>query len=84
MKLTESELLQELREVYAQSDDPEGYYTLAELCELLGLGKEAVRRRLKLLSSSNQLLTRRVRRTSIAGITMPVPAYAVRPSPDGS
>lgn len=77
--MTTEELIHELEAIFAAADDPGGAMTRMELERELGLGEDAVRRRLHALAAAGRLETVKVRRTSpLSGATSPVIAYRIK------
>lgn len=78
--MNESDILRELESAIAAAGNPEGAYTTQELGEALGLGEEAVRRRLKALKRAGRLEVLTVRRENINGVMDHRPAYRILPA----
>ena len=83
IRVTESELLAELRASIAPEGPPEAM-TMAELCKATGLGKSAIKSRLRVYREQGRLSVYRVRRTDDAGRAQIIPAYAIKPAPPSS
>jgi hypothetical protein len=77
--MTEAELLQAVQEALASTDDPEGFYTTEDWCDLLGLREDATRKRLKKLLASGNLELGSVRRVDMKGVETPRAAYRFKP-----
>ena len=77
--MTSEEMLAALAEVLAVQSDPEGYYTAQEIAEIMGLGKVAVQKRLKVAQSVGRLGVAKVKRQAIDGRMMHTPAYRILP-----
>jgi predicted ArsR family transcriptional regulator len=74
LNLTESQLLEALREAMGAQPD-QSSVTTTELMERFGLSEGTVRRRLKPLIRSGKLVATRKVVTDMAGRPQPVPAY---------
>jgi len=76
MNISESELLDALRDAATQPDArPDGALTRTELCEALGIGRGAIQARLVALVKSGQMECIWIPTTDIAGRASRVPAY---------
>lgn len=65
--MTTEEMIAELEIALAASENPDGFYSTREYGDLLGLGADAVRRRLRVLQNLGRLEHRRVRRPNDLG-----------------
>ena len=81
--MTAAELIAELETLLATSADPEGYLTVDEYGELMGLGRVAVQKRLKVAHNAGRLECVRVKRQAIDGRMMHTPAYRILPEHAG-
>lgn len=77
--MTSEEMLAALAEVQAAQPDPDGYYTVMELAEMIGVGPVAVQRRLKVARAAGRLAFVKVKRPAIDGRMMHAPAYRILP-----
>jgi Lon protease-like protein len=73
--MTEQEQLALLEEVFAKVEGPEDAFTTDEWCEMLGLGREATRKRLRSAKKANRLERIEVMREALDGRRASVPAY---------
>ncbi len=77
--MTRDEILAEFEAILAVQEDQEGYLTAEEFCEMMGLGKVAVQRRLRVVQQAGRLAVAKVQRMSIDGRLMRTPAYRILP-----
>lgn len=75
MQITQDELLEALRKAMEERMGGEDGLTVAELCEQLQKGQDAIRTRLKALIAAKKCVVVRVRRQDMAGRDMLVPGY---------
>jgi len=80
IRITESELVAELRATLAPEAPPNAL-TMAELCEATGLGRSAIKVKLRAIRAAGRLSVYRVRRIDDAGRAQIIPAYAITPAP---
>jgi uncharacterized membrane protein len=73
--MTEQEQLALLEEVFAKVEGPEDAFTTDEWGEMLGLGLEATRKRLRSAKKANRLERIEVVREALDGRRASVPAY---------
>lgn len=73
--MTEAEQLALLEEVFAKVEGPEDAFTTDEWGEMLGLGEEATRKRLRSAKKANRLERIEVVREALDGRRGTVPAY---------
>lgn len=77
--ITNDDLLQVLTDALTiRADDPRGAKTTRELCAELQLSQASVKSRLHILHRKNMLECVRVKRMSLSGLWMDVPAYRLR------
>tara|TARA_R110000796_G_scaffold160399_1_gene277235 strand:- start:243 stop:524 length:282 start_codon:yes stop_codon:yes gene_type:complete len=77
--MTAAQMIEELGSVFADAEDPEGYYTTDEWCKAIGLEVSAMRRRLKRAKDAGRLDRMEVKRETIRGHMTKVSAYRVKP-----
>lgn len=77
MKVTESDLLQALRDALQKPGDGEGQ-TVSDLSLSMNCSEEKVRRALRELHRQGRLSVASVRRPSIDGRMFSIPAYQVK------
>ena len=81
MKITESELLAELRKATAIDEDaPADAMTVSELCAASGLGPNAIMKRLAKYQAEGRLEEYRVVRYDTQGRRHPMRAYVLSPA----
>lgn len=78
LSISETEILDALREAFSTEDDPDGAHTTEELAAATGISRARIKVALRDLIRAGKAETVRVRRTSIDGRTMPVPGYRVK------
>ena len=84
-QITESELLQQVRDALDFTETEDGAMSVLELAESLDISPHAVRSRLRKLIASGSVELVRVRRTSLHGVVQRRVAYqAVKKSEDES
>jgi predicted ArsR family transcriptional regulator len=84
-QITESELLQQVRDALDFTETEDGAMSVLELAESLDISPHAVRTRLRKLIASGSVELVRVRRTSLHGVVQRRVAYqAVKKSEDES
>jgi predicted negative regulator of RcsB-dependent stress response len=77
MKVTQDDLLAALRDALQKPSDGEGQ-TVAELRVAMQCAEEKVRQALRVLAAQGRLDVLRVRRPSLDGRLMLVPAYRIK------
>ena len=83
MTLSVSEILRELEQAGLNTDAPEGFLTVPELCLATGWGESKLRKNLKLAQAAGRLEIARVMKPSLANVMQPVPVYRVTPASKG-
>lgn len=83
MTLSVSEILRELEQAGLNTDAPEGFLTVPELCLATGWGESKLRKNLKLAQAAGRLDVTRVMKLTLAGVMQPVPVYRVIPVKKG-
>lgn len=78
VRVTESDLLEALRDAFASAEASEDALTTADLVEACGRGEETVRKALRALERKGQLEVVRVRRRRLDGQIQVYPAYRLR------
>ena len=78
--MTRDEILAEFESILAVQADPEGYLTAEDFAEVMGLGKVAVQKRLKVVQRAGRLSVVKVKRQAIDGRLMHTPAYRILPA----
>lgn len=82
MNITESELLDAIREAARDnSSDPQGAMTVVELADAMNLDVRIARKHVATLLRSGSMECVRVRRPSIDGRIIPIPAYRLVAAP---
>lgn len=74
IEMTETQVLEALREAL-QADDAADGFTTRELAELTGWGQGKVRNALRKMRREGTIVPVRVPRETLAGIVQPVPGY---------
>ncbi len=77
--MTEDEILHEL-EAMRLFDGPEDAYTTDELCDMLGLEAQAVRRRLKVAKKAGRLEVVDIQRERLDGLPSRTRGYRILPA----
>ena len=78
--MTTDELIAALEDVRRLADNPEGFYTTDELSDILGIGLQAVRRRLKAARKADRLEVSAKVITALDGSEHRSPAYRIKPA----
>jgi len=80
MAPVDADLIAELEELVATQEDPEGYHTVAEWCDMADMGQGLMRTRFRVAKKMGRLHCRRVMREALDGTNRPVPAYRILPA----
>jgi DNA-binding Lrp family transcriptional regulator len=81
MTITESELLDAIRAATTDDDGPTDAMTGPELALAMGITDSPMRTRLRRLMKDGVIECVKVKRTSIAGVSLTVPAYRLIAKP---
>jgi len=81
-QITESELLQQVRDALDFTETEDGAMSVLELAESLDISPHAVRTRLRTLIASGSVELVRVRRTSLHGVVQRRVAYQAVKQPE--